>query len=137
MSYEIIATGPFERKIKRLAKKYRSLRSDLTEIINSLSENPFRGTPLGKECYKIRIAITSKGKGKSGGARLITYIRVTAKAVYLVGIYDKSEKESISDKELKLLIEPVSSLMQSLILYHDSLPQRFHLSINAFLGRKP
>ncbi len=105
MSYEIIATSPFEKKIKRLAKKYRSLRSDLTEVVNLLSQNPFQGTPLGKECYKIRVAIASKGKGKSGGARLITYIRVTSKTVYLIDIYDKSEKESISDKELTLLIE--------------------------------
>src|ERR1700722_5676100 len=105
MSYEIIATSPFEKKIKRLAKKYRSLRSDLTEVVNLLSQNPFQGTPLGKECYKIRVAIASKGKGKSGGARLITYIRVTSKTVYLIEIYDKSEKESISDKELTLLIE--------------------------------
>jgi mRNA-degrading endonuclease RelE of RelBE toxin-antitoxin system len=105
MSYEIIVTGPFEKKIKRLAKKYRSLRLDLAEVIDSLSQNPFQGTPLGKECYKIRVSITSKGKGKSGGARMITYIKVTAKTVYLVDIYDKSEKENISDKELKLLIE--------------------------------
>ncbi|HTB30879.1 MAG TPA: type II toxin-antitoxin system RelE/ParE family toxin [Bacteroidia bacterium] len=105
MSYEVIATGPFERKIKRLSKKYKSLKTDLTPVITLLIQNPFQGTPLGKECYKVRIAIASKGKGKSGGARLITYIRITAKTVYLIDIYDKSEKDTISNKELQLLID--------------------------------
>lgn len=105
MSYDVIATVPFERKIKRLSKKYMSLKVDLSPIITLLIQNPFQGTPLGKDCYKIRVAIASKGKGKSGGARLITYIRITEKIVYLIDIYDKSEKDTISDKELKLLID--------------------------------
>jgi len=105
MSYEVIATGPFERKIKRLSKKYKSLKTDLAPVITLLIQNPFQGTPLGKDCYKIRVAIASKGKGKSGGARLITYIRITSKTVYLIDIYDKSEKDTISDKELQLLID--------------------------------
>jgi len=62
MSYEVIATGPFERKIKRLSKKYKSLKTDLAPVITLLIQNPFQGTPLGKDCYKIRVAIASKGK---------------------------------------------------------------------------
>ena len=104
MSFEVIATSPFERKLKKLAKKYRSLRADLLPIIEELSENPEFGTPLGKACYKIRVAIASKGKGKSGGARVITYVRVLKEKVFLLDIYDKSEQESISSKELELLI---------------------------------
>ncbi len=50
MSYNIIATEPFERKLKRLAKKYKSLKTDLLEIINKLEENPSLGTPIGKDC---------------------------------------------------------------------------------------
>jgi len=72
MSFNIIATEPFERKLKRLAKKYKSLSSDLSAVIDELAENPTLGTPIGKNCYKIRVAIASKGKGKSGGARMIT-----------------------------------------------------------------
>ncbi len=63
------------------------------------------GSPLGKDCYKIRLAISSKGKGKSGGARLITYVRIVKGAVFLIDIYDKSDKGTISDAELRLLIE--------------------------------
>ena len=105
MSFEVIATEPFERKLKKLARKYRSLSADLLPIIEQLSEEPSLGTPLGKDCYKIRVAISSKGKGKSGGARLITYVRVTKETVFLLDLYDKSAKASISDKELEVLIE--------------------------------
>jgi hypothetical protein len=63
--------------------------------------NPATGTPLGKDAYKVRLAITSKGKGKSGGARVITCVKIVAETVYLVSIYDKSVQSDISDKELK------------------------------------
>jgi len=63
---------------------------------------------LGNDYYKIRLAITSKGKGKSGGARVITCVKVVVNTTYLVGIYDKSEKESISIKEIQKRIEPFS-----------------------------
>lgn len=105
MSFDVIATDPFVRKLKKLAKKYRSLKSELLPIIDKLAENPKLGTALGKECYKIRIAIASKGNGKSSGARLITYVRILKETVYLLDIYDKSQQKIISDKELKLLID--------------------------------
>ena len=105
MSFDIIATEPFERKLKRLAKKHKSIKADLLKVIEELSENPTLGTPIGKDCYKIRVAITSKGKGKSSGARMITYIRIVSETVFLMDIYDKSEQANISDKELQLLID--------------------------------
>lgn len=69
MSFEVIATKPFERKLKRLAKKHTSLAKDLAVVVEDRAQNPAIGTPLGKDCYKIRVAITSKGKGKSGGSK--------------------------------------------------------------------
>lgn len=104
MSYEVVATEPFKRKLKRLLKKHRSLKSDLGGLINDLSQNPEMGAPLGNDCYKVRLRITSKGKGKSGGARVITYVRVTATTVFLLDIYDKSEQGTLTDKELKQLV---------------------------------
>jgi mRNA-degrading endonuclease RelE of RelBE toxin-antitoxin system len=64
----------FEKDLKKLAKKYNSLKLDLRALLNELKTNPNQGTSLGRNCYKIRLAITSKGKGKSGGARIITHI---------------------------------------------------------------
>jgi mRNA-degrading endonuclease RelE of RelBE toxin-antitoxin system len=109
MSFEIVVTDPFERKLKRLVKKYKSLKSDLLKLVEELESDPIIGDPIGKNCYKIRLAITSKRKGKSGGARVITFVRVTKKTVFLIDIYDKSEISTITDKELKLLISLLES----------------------------
>ncbi len=109
MNYDVIATEPFERKLKRLAKKYKSLAKDLASIIDELSENPTMGTAIGKDCYKVRVAISSKGKGKSGGGRLITYVRIVNETVFLMDIYDKSEQANISAKELQMLIDILSA----------------------------
>ncbi len=105
MSFNVIATAPFERKLKRLVKKYKTLSTDLGLVIEELTENPTLGTPIGKDCYKLRIAISAKGKGKSSGARMITYVRIVKKNVFLMDIYDKSEQANISDKELLMLID--------------------------------
>jgi len=108
MSFNIIATVPFERKLKRLAKKHKTLKADLLKLLEQLEESPMLGTPLGKDCYKIRVGITSKGKGKSGGARIITYVRIVNQIVFLIDIYDKSEQVDISNKEIKQLIDLLS-----------------------------
>ena len=107
MSYNIIAVPTFRKELKKLAKKYPSLKSDLTILFESLAENPEQGVALGKNCYKIRIAITSKNKGKSGGARLITNFVIADTTVYLLSIFDKSEKENLTDKELQELLMSV------------------------------
>ena len=105
MSFEIIPTPPFAKELKDLAKKYKSIGDDLRKLIKELDKNPKLGTFLGKDCYKIRMTISSKGKGKSGGARVITYVKVVHEKIYLLDIYDKSNTDSISDKELMLLIQ--------------------------------
>ncbi len=104
MNYKIESIPYFDKNAKVLSKKYPSLRNDLEELEISLSQNPFLGDSLGRGCYKVRMAISSKGKGKSGGARIITYVYITRQTVYLLSIYDKSDKESISEKELKQLL---------------------------------
>lgn len=105
MNYEIIAVPTFKKELKLLAKKYYSLPSDLATLFESLESNPEQGISLGNNCYKIRLAITSKNKGKSGGARLITNFVISEKTVYLLSIYDKSEKENLTNKELIELLK--------------------------------
>ncbi len=107
MSFEVLTTSDFKRDSKSLLKKYKSLKAEVLNLIASLEEDPTQGTPLGNDCYKIRLAIKSKGKGKSGGARIITCVKVMDGFVYLLTIYSKSEKENISDKELQELIKGV------------------------------
>jgi mRNA-degrading endonuclease RelE of RelBE toxin-antitoxin system len=108
MSYKIIAVPTFRKELKKLAKKYNSLKTDLSALFESLEENPIQGTSIGRNCYKIRLSITSKGKGKSSGARVITNIIIAQETVFLISIYDKSEKGNLTDKELDELLRNVS-----------------------------
>ena len=105
MSYSIEITRHFEREAKPLLKKYASLRSELAALGEELSENPEKGIPLGNNLYKIRLAIASKGKGKRGGARVITYLKTERGNIYLLSIYDKGERGTISDKEIREILD--------------------------------
>ena len=120
MFYEHLNARP-----KRLGKRYPSLRDDIKELGAEILENPHLGTDLGGGLRKIRMAITSKGRGKSGGARVITFTVVVSVAeaeinllyiydkaerssiraeINLLYIYDKAERSSISKKEIAQLI---------------------------------
>lgn len=107
MSYNILTIPPFDKQLKRLAKKYPSLKNEFAELLECLEQDPEQGTNLGNNCYKIRLAIASKGKGKSGGARVITNFVIAEETVFLISIYDKSEKENLTDKELNELLKYV------------------------------
>ena len=108
MSFSVIPSDKFKKQAKRLSKKYPSLKEELADLSLTLSATPETGTPLGNDTYKIRLAIKSKGKGKSGGGRLITYVVKDNKEVYLLTIYDKSEFENVDDKTLKNIIQSLS-----------------------------
>jgi mRNA-degrading endonuclease RelE of RelBE toxin-antitoxin system len=101
VNYKIAYTPEFGKEVKKLSKKYASLKLDLKLLLEHLANNPHSGVPLGNHCYKIRLAISSKNKGKSGGARIITYVAVVEEIIVLVSIYDKSEQSIITDKEVK------------------------------------
>jgi len=104
MSYTVKTVSHFDHEFKRLAKKYVSLKSEFKALIHELEENPEKGTPLGNNIYKIRLAIASKGKGKSGGARVITYLKAEQEKVYLLSIYDKGARSTISDNEIRQIL---------------------------------
>ena len=90
----------FRKAFKRLLKKYPSIDNDLTALLYKIEYNPFLGEPLGDNCYKIRMAISSKKAGKSGGARVITCVKIVEDTIHLLTMYDKSEMENISDAYL-------------------------------------
>ena len=115
MKVTVRITKCFNTAAKPLLKKYHSLQKDLLVLEKQLQQTPRLGTPLGHDTYKIRLKITSKGKGKSGGARVISLVETIAIGfieiisneeitVNLITIYDKAAVENISDKELKDLI---------------------------------
>lgn len=105
MSYKIELSDNFKKEAKRLIKKYPSLKSELANLFGELEENPTLGISLGNDIYKIRLAIASKNKGKSGGARVMSYVKVTATTVLLFSIFSKGEKDSISDAEILELLK--------------------------------
>lgn len=107
MSYSIETIPSFDRQIKRLAKKYKSVKTDLKNLADQLQEAPELGTALGQNCYKVRLAIKSKGKGKSGGSRLITHVHIAGETVFLLSIYDKSEKANLEEGELDELLNEI------------------------------
>ncbi|MES2766885.1 MAG: hypothetical protein V4642_13505 [Bacteroidota bacterium] len=109
MKYNVILTANFKREVKKLLKRYSSLRNELFELEQELTANPTIGTDLGNNSFKIRIAIKSKGKGKRGGGRVITYVITEDWEVYLLSIYDKSDFDIIDDKILKNLIAEIKA----------------------------
>ena len=107
MKIDIITSPTFDREFKRLKKKYSSLPADLVAFEKGLLDGSNIGVDLGGNIRKVRVAIKSKNKGKSGGARVITYtviLKMTDKTIFLVTLFDKSEKENISDPEIKQII---------------------------------
>ena len=105
MPYTVKTVPHFDREMKRLAQKYVSLKDEYKEFIKELEKNPELGTHIGNNIYKIRIGIDSKGKGKRGGARVISFLKTVHETVYLLSIYDKGEKDTISDDEILKIIE--------------------------------
>jgi mRNA-degrading endonuclease RelE of RelBE toxin-antitoxin system len=105
MSYNIQLSDNFKKEAKRLTKKYPSLKTELTVLFTELEENPTLGTSLGNDIYKIRLAIASKNKGKSGGARVLSFVKVTQTTVLLFSIYSKGEVDNLTDKQIQELIK--------------------------------
>lgn len=109
MNYKVESTPHFFKEAKKLSKKYSSFKSDLSALGDSLATNPEQGISLGNNCYKIRMAIAAKGKGKSGGARAITCVVKVDTTVFLLTVYDKSAQETVSDAEIKTWVRQITT----------------------------
>jgi mRNA-degrading endonuclease RelE of RelBE toxin-antitoxin system len=107
MNYNVIPTPTFKSQAKRLIKKFPSLKKELSDLNIILSQTPDSGTPLGNDTFKVRLAVKSKGKGKSGGMRIITFKIHKNKEIYLLTIYDKSEIASIDDRAIKFIVRQI------------------------------
>lgn len=105
MPYTVEVFDKFKKEAKRLRKKYPSLDADLESFVEELVENPIQGVLIAPNIYKVRMAISSKNRGKSGGARIIAYVRVVQEVIFLMTIYDKSEQEDLEEGELNEILE--------------------------------
>lgn len=105
-NYKIIPTNIFISEAKKLAKKYPNIKDDFFELQKILKKDPITGNiSLGKDCYKVRMAISDKNSGQSGGARIIIEVKIINKKVYILSVYDKGEKGDLFDKELEKILK--------------------------------
>ena len=105
MKFEV--TIEFEKSLKRLSKKYKSLKDDYIQFLNELEKNPYIGDEIIENCRKARIAIKSKGKGKSVGGRVIFYYEIVNDTILLLYIYDKNELENVNDDFIRYLLQTI------------------------------
>ncbi|MDR1780724.1 MAG: addiction module toxin RelE [Tannerella sp.] len=103
MNFEV--TAEFEKALKKLGKKYPSLKTDYEAFLEELEKNPLMGDEIFPNCRKARIAIKSKGKGKRGGGRIIFYIEVIGETIILLYAYDKSEMEDVQTAFIEQILE--------------------------------
>lgn len=104
---KIIYSPIFIKKAKQLKKKHLSLVNDLAQLEFTLTNNPKTGMDLGNGIFKIRLAVKSKGKGKSGGYRVITYLQ-TQEEIMMIYVYDESEEATISKKDIQQIIDSLN-----------------------------
>ena len=110
MNYSIETLPHFDKQLKRLSKKYKSLKEDFGKFVDMLRENPAVGADLGNGVRKVRMAISTKGKGKSHGARVITFaykIEEEDGTLVLLFLYDKEERSTITKEEIAALVAQV------------------------------
>ena len=105
MNYEVKPLNSFKQNFKNLHKKYRNIKNDIKELTLKLKNNPHAGIQLQHNCYKIRVANSSVPIGKSGGFRTIYYVVSEHNTIYLIAIYSKTQKETISENELLELLK--------------------------------
>lgn len=108
MNLELVPSDYFAAELKRLAKRYRGFADDYEAFLDNLKENPLQGTEIAPHIRKIRMPITAKGRGKSGGARVITYNAIVAEQegkIYLLLIYDKADASSVKMNVVKQIVK--------------------------------
>ena len=108
MSCEILRSDEFTFALKKLAKRHNSLADDYARFLEDLKQNPFQGVEIAPNIRKVRLAISSKGRGKSGGARVITYNLLVSEhdgVIYLLLIYDKADASNVKINVIKEIIK--------------------------------
>lgn len=108
MSFRIETSRYFDVEAKRLNKKYPSFKNDYKELLESLKERPLQGVELLPGVRKIRFSIKSKGKGKSGGARVITHNLIISEnegRIALLLLYDKNDSSTVKTEVLKEILK--------------------------------
>jgi mRNA-degrading endonuclease RelE of RelBE toxin-antitoxin system len=107
VNFNVYTLRVFDRQAKRQVRKYPSLKPELISLVEKLKQNPMMGTAIGNNCYKIRLSIASKNKGKSSVARVITHLHVEKRAIYLLSIYDKEELQNLDNRFILAILQDI------------------------------
>ena len=111
MIYKFEVSLPFKKEFKALFKKYKSLDKDIQNLRTEIENEPNIGVTIAEGIKKIRLKITSKGSGKSGGARVITHeilVEIDCEetmSVAFISIYDKSEYDTADLDIIKKIVK--------------------------------
>jgi len=100
----------FKRKVKPLSKKYHTLRESIDELGEALIKGPYLGESYGGNIYKVRLSDKSKGKGKSGGFRILYYLAIQQgndTIIILITILNKGEINTIKKTDAEYLLTQV------------------------------
>jgi len=91
----VVETAPFIRDAKsaELSEKERE------EIVDFIARNPEAGDEIKGTGGARKIRFAGKGKGKSGGYRVITFYSGDDIPVFLLNIFAKNEKIDLSQAE--------------------------------------
>lgn len=106
LSIEIALTPRFQRDLRELAKRYRSIRSDIQPLIDQLQAGEIPGDRIAGikyQVFKVRIKNSNIQKGKSGGYRVIYYLK-NAQGIILTTIYSKSDLTDVSNEIIEQAI---------------------------------
>lgn len=117
MNWMIDFTTEFSKGAKVLKKRYKSFMNDLEDFKDKIMKNPFQGTELAPGIRKIRMTIGAKGKGKSGGARVITltyYVSEKEGKVHFLIVYDKSDADTVDVKVVQKYVAELGFNLQVL-----------------------
>lgn len=117
MNLEILTTSYFDREAKQLAKRYRSFIDDLAVLRESLLANPYQGTELSPGIRKVRLAISSKSRGKSGGARVITFtylVDENSGTMILLLLYDKADASNVKMSVVRQILKDLGVDLQTM-----------------------
>jgi mRNA-degrading endonuclease RelE of RelBE toxin-antitoxin system len=117
MSYDISRHSEFDRSIKRLSKRHRSIADDYANFLDSLQKNPYQGVELCPGIRKIRMAIASKGRGKAGSARVITAMAIIDEdngRIALLTIYDKQDADTVDLRVIKKMAQELGFAMEGI-----------------------
>ncbi len=116
MPYNVQLTSSFKRSVKKLKRRYPhiqdDIRDDIRDGVELLLHTPQLGVTVSASggIRKVRLANRDARRGKSGGYRLLYYLEdEETQALYLLLVYSKSDRENVTKRELKQLLDEVNS----------------------------